>query len=141
MKPTLRDYLTILFALLVIFFCGSGVGFLIGEKKGHLEAEKPRTIKSGHDHEAWETQTMERLEKLLSLDPSQRDKVLGEVKTTSAEIGKGREDALADHYRAILGLHDRMLPHLKPDQQKKIERDRKSLQRAIDLRFKSKNDQ
>ncbi|MEN8772459.1 MAG: hypothetical protein ABF379_13400 [Akkermansiaceae bacterium] len=140
MKPTLRDYLTILFALLVIFSCGIGVGFLIGEKEGHREAEKPRTIKSGHDHEAWEYQTMERLEKLLKLDPSQRDKVLGEVKTTSTEIGKGREDALADHYRAILGLHDRMLPHLESNQQKKIQKDRKSLQRAINLRFKSLND-
>ena len=140
MKPTLRDYLTILFALLAIFSCGIGVGFLIGEKKGHREAEKPRMIKSGHDHEAWESQTMERLETLLKLDVSQHDEVLSEVKTTSAEIGKGREDTLANHYRAILALHDRLFPHLNPDQQRKIQKDRESLQRAIHLRFESSID-
>ena len=37
MKPKLRDYLTIIFALLVIFICGCGVGFLIGEKEGRQE--------------------------------------------------------------------------------------------------------
>jgi hypothetical protein len=42
-----------------------------------------------------------------------------------------------DYYRHLLDLHDHLLPHLKEDQQKKIKKDRKTLQRAIDLRFES----
>ncbi len=137
MKPKLRDYLTILFALLVIFLCGSGVGFLIGEKKGRLESTAPTVIRSIHDNNAWENQTMERLASLLDLSDQQREKVLEEVKATSLEIAESREKTVADHYRAILALHDRLLPHLQPDQQKKIKKDRKSLQHAIDLRFQS----
>ena len=49
MKPKLRDYLTIIFALLIIFVCGCGVGFLIGEKEGRQETETPNAIGSEHD--------------------------------------------------------------------------------------------
>lgn len=141
MKPKLRDYLTILFALLVIFLCGTGVGFLIGEKKGRQESSTPNVIRSDQDNGAWENQTMERLTSLLDLSEKQREKVLGEVQTTSLEITDSRENAIAGHYRAILALHDRLLPHLNSDQQEKIKKDRKSLQRAIDLRFESPTDE
>ncbi|MCH1419392.1 MAG: hypothetical protein L7W40_03755, partial [Akkermansiaceae bacterium] len=67
MKPKLRDYLTIIFALLVIFICGCGVGFLIGEKEGRQATETPTAIGSEHDSDTWEKQTMESLESRLEL--------------------------------------------------------------------------
>jgi hypothetical protein len=106
MKPKLRDYLTIIFALLVIFICGCGVGFLIGEKEGRQETETPTAIGSEHDSD------------------------------TSLEITNNQETAIEDHYRVILALHDRLIPHLEPDQQEKIKKDRNKLQRTINLRFK-----
>ena len=42
MKPKLRDYFTILMALVAIFLSGYGLGHLIGEKKGRKLA--PSTI-------------------------------------------------------------------------------------------------
>jgi hypothetical protein len=136
MKPKLRDYLTIIFALLVIFACGCGVGFLLGEKKGRQETETPNAIGSEHDSGNWEKQTMESLESRLELSDRQREKILGEIQATSLEITKNQEAAIEDHYRVILALHDRLIPHLELDQQAKIKKDRNKLQRTINLRFK-----
>ena len=136
MKPKLRDYLTIIFALLIIFVCGCGVGFLIGEKEGRQETETANAIGSEHDSGHWEKQTMESLGSRLDLSDDQREKVLSEIEATSLEIANNQESAIEDHYRAILALHDRLIPHLDPDQQEKIKKDRNKLQRTIDLRFK-----
>ena len=75
MKPKLRDYLPILFALLVIFLCGSGLGFLIGEKKGRQEAVSPVAIASANRDDSWEKRTIERLNTLLTLTDEQRAKI------------------------------------------------------------------
>ena len=136
MKPKLRDYLTIIFALLVIFVCGSGVGFLIGEKKGRQETATPNTIGSAYESDIWEKQTIESLESRLNLSDLQRKKILDEIKVTSLGITETQETAIEDHYRIILSFHDRLIRHLKPDQQEKIKKDRNKLQRRIDLRFK-----
>lgn len=137
MKPTLRDYLTIFFALLVIFLCGSGVGFLVGEKKGRQESPSAVAIPPGNRDDSWEKRTMERLNGLLILTAEQRTKVEAEVKASSERILQSREDAVRNHYGTLLELHDRLLPHLNAAQQEKIKKDRKSLQQAIDLRFQS----
>jgi hypothetical protein len=79
---------------------------------------------------------MESLGSRLDLSDDQREKILGEIEATSLEIANNQETAIEDHYRAILALHDRLIPHLDPDQQEKIKKDRNKLQRTIDLRFK-----
>ena len=135
MKPKLRDYLTILFALLVIFLCGSGLGFLIGEKKGRQEAVSPVAIASANRDDSWEKRTIERLNTLLTLTDEQRAKIEAEVKLTSEKIHQSREEAVRNHYQSLLELHDRLLTLLDPGQQEKIKKDRKSLQQAIDSRF------
>jgi hypothetical protein len=138
MKPKLRDYLTILFALLVIFLCGSGVGFLVGEKKGRQESAPPNIIRSSDDNNDWEKTTLNRLANRLDLQEGTQTKAIrAEVHETAEEIRNSREKALQDHYQALLKLHDRILPHLEPDQQEMIKKDRKSLQHTIDLRFQS----
>ncbi|MFT6863564.1 MAG: molecular chaperone GrpE (heat shock protein) [Akkermansiaceae bacterium] len=137
MKPRLRDYATILVALLTIFLCGYGVGFLTGEKKGRTEAPARPPIGISNETGDWETRTMERLTRLLDLSEEQTAKVENEVKSTSQKIQSSRDQAVDDYYRFLLDLHDQLLPHLDPAQQEKIKKDRKSLQQAIELRFKS----
>ncbi|MDC1405427.1 hypothetical protein N8343_07175, partial [Akkermansiaceae bacterium] len=72
MKPSLREYLTILMALLVIFLCGYGVGFLLGEKKGKQQAA-PLTLVAGtgENTSAWEESTLQRISNLLKLTEEQ----------------------------------------------------------------------
>lgn len=96
MKPKLRDYLTIIFALLIIFVCGCGVGFLIGEKEGRQETETANAIGSEHDSGHWEKQTMESLGSRLDLSDDQREKILGEIEATSLEIANNQETAIED---------------------------------------------
>lgn len=136
MKPSLRDYLTITMALLAIFLCGYGVGFLLGEKNGR-EQSSPFTLAGNSDQNAndWEGRTLKRLSALLELSEDQKKNVAYEVGLTSGGIQQSREKTVEDYYRHLLDLHDRLLPHLNDDQQEKIKKDRKSLQLAIDLRF------
>ena len=138
MKPSLRDYLTITMALLAIFLCGYGVGFLLGEKNGR-EQSAPFTLAGNSDQNAsdWEGRTLKRLSSLLELSEDQKKSVADEVQLTSGSIQQSREKTVEDYYRHLLNLHDRLLPHLNEEQQGKIKKDRKSLQLAIDLRFKS----
>lgn len=138
MKPTLRDYLTISMALLAIFLCGYGVGFLLGEKNGREKSEG-YTLANTSDQDAadWEKRTFDRLSGFLELSEEQKESVQREVEMTSSNIQQSREKTVEDYFLQVLNLHDRILPYLEPDQQEKIKKDRKSLQRAIDLRFKS----
>ena len=135
MKPTLRDYLTILLALLVIFLCGYGTGFLICEKKARKQTAPSALIKPNNETGEWENRTMERLSSHLNLSESQKEKIEAEVKTTSARIQASRDETVENYYRMLLDLHDQLLPFLEPEQQEKIKKDRKSLQQAIDSRF------
>lgn len=137
MKPRLRDYATILVALLTIFLCGYGVGYLTGEKKGRTHAPARPLIVNDNETGDWETRTMERLTRLLDLSEQQTTQVEGEVKSTSQKIQSSRNQAVEDYYRFLLDLHDQLLPYLDSTQQEKIKKDRKSLQHAIDLRFQS----
>ena len=45
------------------------------------------------------------------------------------------DQAFGDYYLHLLELHERLLPHLNEEQQEKIKKDQKSLQRAINSRF------
>ena len=135
MKPKIRDYATILVALLTIFLCGYGVGFLTGEKKGRTKSTPPPIIGKTSIEGDWQTRTMERLTRLLDLSDEQTQMVENEVKLTSQKIQTSRDLAVEDYYRSLLDLHDQILPHLEPEQQEKIKKDRKSLQHAIDSRF------
>ena len=141
MKPTLRDYLTISMALLAIFLCGYGVGFLLGEKNGR-EQSGSYTLANTSDENAadWENRTFDRLNEFLALDEQQQESIRLEVQATSSKIQQSREETVEDYFLLVLELHDRLLPHLDAEQQEKIKKDRKSLQRAIDLRFKSPAD-
>lgn len=136
MKPTFREYLSILIALLSILACGIGVGYLIGERQGRIKA-----LATMHDpnpdpaKESWEERTLDRLTKQLTLSDEQQTLIATEIQRTSAEIRTSRDQALEDYYRHLLTLHDRILPHLNPKQRADIESDKKNLQDTIRMRF------
>lgn len=138
MKPTFREYLSILIALLAILACGIGVGYLIGERQGRREA-LARMPAPGQDPAkgSWQDRTLARLTKQLGLSDTQKALVAGEIQRTSAEIHTSRDHALKEYYLHLLTLHDRILPHLNPDQRTEIEADKTSLQQTIKLRFAS----
>lgn len=135
MKPRLRDYFTILMALLAIFLCGIGIGHMLGEKKGRKN-QPAITLPAPDDKEStnWEDLMLQRLDSLLSLSPDQREKILAEISTTSDEIRASRRDAIQDYYRHLLALHDRLPAHLTQEQSMKIESIRSSLRQAVELR-------
>lgn len=136
MKPKLRDYLTILAALIVIFLCGAGVGYLIGEKKGRAQSSST-ILQNGDETGDWQERTLTRLSRDLDLSVEQRKSLEAEVQKTSRKIQTSRDQAIGGYYRHLLDLHDQILPHLNPAQQEKIKKDRESLQQLLDSRFQS----
>ena len=136
MKPKFRDYLTILMALLAIFLCGYGVGFLLGTKKNRKQPAPLILVgRSAEDASSWEESTLLRIVSSLKLTEEQRNLVSNEVQITSEKIQISRDKAFGDYYLHLLELHERLLPHLNEQQQEEIKKDQKSLQRAIKSRF------
>jgi|GEM_PF-350066 len=138
MKPTLSIYLSILLALITIFVCGCGVGYILGKKS---EQEQTTSFvladTSKEDAATWKDRTLQRLTRFLKLSDDQQSLTGQEVKTTSDAIQASRDHTVEDYYRHLLNLHLRLMPHLDKDQQKLLEKDRKSLQLAIDSRYQS----
>ncbi|MDB4520043.1 hypothetical protein N9118_10860 [Akkermansiaceae bacterium] len=136
MKPKFRDYLTILMALLAIFLCGYGVGFLLGTKKNRKQPAPLILVgRSAEDASSWEESTLLRIVSSLKLTEEQRNLVSNEVQITSEKIQISRDEAFGNYYLHLLELHERLLPHLNEQQQEEIKKDQKSLQRAINSRF------
>ncbi len=133
MKPKLRDYFTILMALVAIFLSGYGLGHLIGEKKGRKLA--PSTIpliqNSEDSTRPWEKRTLERLQKTLSLNAEQEAAVEKEIAFISTQINKSRNETLRKYFLSLLDLHDRIRPHLTSDQQKILKKDQENLRRSL----------
>lgn len=120
MKPTLRDYLSIAAALLAIFFCGYGIGFLLGERKATLRLQAPPPAREGGVTD-WESQTLATLQKSIELSPDQLARVKEEIARSAEKVREAREDALQS-YRSELGaLHQRLKPHLSPEQWQKLQ--------------------
>ena len=133
MKPKLRDYLTILMALVAIFLSGYGLGHLIGEKKGRKLA--PSTIpliqNSEDSTRPWEKRTLDRLQQTLSLNAEQEAAVEKEIAFISKQINKSRNETLRKHFLILLDLHDRIHPHLTSEQQKILKKDQEKLRRSL----------
>lgn len=137
MKPSLSIYLSIFLALAIIFSCGCGVGFLLG-KKDQQEESAPLALSdtSKEDAANWNDRTLKRLTRFLELTDEQKSLAAQEIKTSSDAIQKDRDHAVENYYHHLLKLHIRLIPHLNASQQKKLQKDQQSLQRAIDSRFK-----
>ena len=124
MKSTFKDYLSIALALLAIFLCGYGIGFLVGERRGKgapsptpppaaASPSDPRIV----DWENWERSTCRVIENSVgNLSPEQQQAIRREVSETASRIKKARQSGR----REITNLHERLKEHLTPEQQQKL---------------------
>jgi len=136
MKPRLRDYLSILTALLVIFICGYGIGQMLGRKQERARLQTvtlPAPAPHDKHTKKWGDTMMSRLDDLLELDEDQEKQILQEIELASREIRESRRNAMQDYYRHLLTLCDRLPNHLTPEQTRKIEGLRATLRQTVEL--------
>tara|TARA_Y100001956_G_scaffold71163_1_gene75699 strand:- start:94 stop:477 length:384 start_codon:yes stop_codon:yes gene_type:complete len=121
MKPTAKDYLSIALALLAIFLCGYGIGFLLGERKGQRNqappsapsSQQPRTF----DWDSWQRTTIQSIEDSIDdLSPEQRQAIRHEVSETAKRIMEARQSGR----REFQNLDKRLKQHLTPEQEAKL---------------------
>lgn len=127
MKPTLRDYLTIVVSLIVIFACGYGIGHRIGASK-RAAVETPAVTPGV----SWQDSAAARLVEALRLDETQLEAVRRELDASAARIEIVRGESRKAYLRELLDLHDRISPLLDEDQMKRLENSRKALQLLAD---------
>ena len=130
MKPSPRNYLAIIVALLAILLCGYGIGFLVGERTTRLRLAPASG--SPQAHPDWPAATVERLTRELSLTPAQQAAIENEVRLTATTIATTRHQAIRQYRIALIDLHQRLLPHLDANQRKQVEESRKQLQITLD---------
>lgn len=121
MKPTLKDYLSIALALLAIFLCGYGIGFLFGERKGRRSVPPPAPPAHTSSIANWEEDVLKVLEKSIELSPPQLEKVKAEIARSAARVRTAREGALEAFRAEMRALNRRLAPHLTPEQRKKLQ--------------------
>ena len=112
MKPSIRDYLAIGAALLAIFLCGYGIGFLFGERK-----EKSRHAQSPPPSVSnWEAGTLEKIEETIELTPSQLEEIRAEIEKSAVAVEAARSRAKEAYAAEFMRLNERLRPHLTPEQ-------------------------
>lgn len=118
MKPTFKDYLSIALALLAIFLCGYGIGFLLGQRNQPSQPPAPpaREVRIP-DWETWELSIVQTIEKdIPDLTPEQRQSIRREVSETANRIKTARQSGR----REFQSLDDRLKQYLTPEQQAKL---------------------
>ena len=118
MKPTFKDYLSIALALLAIFLCGYGIGFLLGQRNPPSPPPAPpsREVRIP-DWETWERSTVQAIEKdIPDLTAAQRESFQREVSATASRIKTARQSGR----REFQSLDDRLKQYLPPEQQAKL---------------------
>ena len=122
MKPSLKDYLSIALALLAIFLCGYGIGFLLGERKGmkHHAPASPSAPLVQSNSVAWEESTLAVIQDLIELTPEQLVIVKAEIAKSSARVQTARAEAFKAYALEYRDLNTRLQPHLSPEQQEKL---------------------
>lgn len=121
MKPTFKDYLSIALALLAIFLCGYGIGFLLGERKGQRNQPSPSSppapVTRTVDWDSWQRSAIQAIENAIDdLSPEQRQSIRREVSETARRIMEARQSGR----REFQDLDKRLKQHLTPEQQAKL---------------------
>ena len=128
MKPTFKDYLAIALALLAIFLCGYGIGFLLGERKGLKNAPAPQPNQSAPTQTItdWKERAIRTLQESMDLTPEQLSKARDEISTSATRIEAAREQAVSPYraaYEAELrDLHQRLKGVLTPEQWESLQK-------------------
>lgn len=123
MRPTLRDHVTILLALLTVFACGFGVGHLSGKKQA-----KPRPEMSRQ----WEEETLSLLKQSLKLDPEEHRVVESEIQRTAARIRLEREETILIYHERISELYDRLIAQLGKESASRLKEEKRTLDEKIE---------
>lgn len=123
MRPTLRDHVTILLALLTVFACGFGVGHLSGKKQA-----KPRPEISRQ----WEEETLSVLKRSLDLEPHELQVVESEIQRTAAGIRLKREETILIYHERISELYDRLIEQLGEGNATRLKEEKRTLDEKIE---------
>lgn len=127
MKPTLKDYLSIALALLAIFLCGYGIGFMFGERKGQkkpLSTPPPAAPIKAATISAWEETTLAEIQRSVDLSPEQLEEVKAEIAKSVPSLQAARREAVATYQDVstieLRALTERLKAHLTPEQHQKL---------------------
>lgn len=134
MKSLTQNVWLILAALIAIFLCGSGSGYVFGSLGGKASSDRalaPRTPSE------WSGEALNALAANLSLTPDQVETLSPILEKAGQSVTKERERALFQIHLNILKVHDDIRPTLEPEQQKELDLSRKKMVTLIESRFSS----
>ncbi len=123
MKPSLRDHLNILMALLTVFACGFGAGHLSGRKQP--DKEKPEVSVN------WEADTLSLLKSSLDLDSRELEVVKTELKRTASGIRIKREETILNYHEKISELYERLITQLDDSNARRLKEEKRTLDEKI----------
>lgn len=122
MKPSLRDHLSIVLALLTVFACGFGAGHLSGKKQVKAKPEV-----SAH----WEQETLSLLKTSLDLDPRELAVVEAEIQQTAVTIRLKREETILNYHEQISRLYERLIDQLGDANASRLKEEKRALDGKI----------
>jgi hypothetical protein len=128
MKTTWHNVGTILMAFAAVFFCGYGIGHLVGERPNPSTTGPPPASSP-----AWEQQTLETLQASLDLRPEQIAQVEKELSTTAQDISESHQTVLLDYHRHIDQLYERLIKILDEEQGARLRNEKIGLEKQIKI--------
>ena len=124
MKPSLRDHLNILMALLTVFACGFGAGHLSGKKQQPAKAKPEVGVN-------WEADTLSLLKSSLDLDSRELEVVKTELKRTATGIRIKREETILNYHEKISELYERLITQLDDSNARRLKEEKRTLDEKI----------
>lgn len=122
-------------ALLVIFASGIGLGWSGREIRKPQPGPPPPAGNTPVAAGQWTDRAMTTLSQELHLTAAQELEIRPLLQEAAVKMDIDRERALLQLHLQVLKVHDKMRPHLQPDQEPALERMRLRLQQDITRRF------
>ncbi len=129
MNASTREILLIFLSLAVVLGTGFGAGRLLTQRQ--VADDAPPQVPLAE----LETETLSALRERLELRPDQEQAIAGDLKSFSQSVFDTREQAMLEYHKALLELHDRILPKLEGEQRDVLERNRRQLRETMERRF------
>jgi hypothetical protein len=123
MKPTLRDYIITLAALLVVFACGYGIGHQVGSRPLRAAIHPPEI-----PGVTWEDSVFRRIDGELALTEEQRPEVRRELTATVERIEATKQLSRDSVRQELVEFHRRVAPLLNPNQRDRLKKSERALQ-------------
>ncbi|CAN5313654.1 hypothetical protein BH23VER1_BH23VER1_02340 [soil metagenome] len=138
MNSLTRQYWKIGVALLAIFLCGQGLGYVVAslvDRNRAPSASGAPLASPSPEPGGWADEALARLRDDLGLSSAQEEALRPVLARTGDRVVQQRERALFQIHLQLLAAHDEMGSALNPDQQAKLLASRDALRRRIDERF------